>query len=235
MKAILVIKSELYENDIIKHVLNTACLVLIVFDINAALKVKAEMAVDLCVVDMVGSATDIYTQIAQIEYIQRALGNTTIFVVAESRKNEIRKHFCQFTDNFMFYPCTNLSIEERIINQFEITHHIGTRKEAFQMSYGGYLLSRDDYLLKRTDKFVQLTKLEFSIVSLLLQNKGRIVTRDIILRKVWDDDERYVENNTLTVCISRLRKKLLYSDLGEPIETISGIGYRWRTENNFCK
>ena len=80
-------------------------------------------------------------------------------------------------------------------------------------------------IVKRNDKEIILTKNEIIIFNLLLSNKDRIVTKDELMTDLWNNDE-YINENALTVNISRLRSKL--SDLGyeDIIETRKGIGYR---------
>ena len=70
---------------------------------------------------------------------------------------------------------------------------------------------------------INLTSLEYRILLLLFQNLNRIVTRDILIDRIWDISGKYVEDNTLTVYIKRIREKLGNDDI---IKTIKGIGYR---------
>ncbi|MCI8568421.1 MAG: response regulator transcription factor [Bacilli bacterium] len=79
-------------------------------------------------------------------------------------------------------------------------------------------------ILKKEDQEVLLTKNEMIIFSYLLNNKGNIVTRDDLMTDLWNNEE-YINDNALTVNISRLRNKL--SELGyyEAIETRKGQGY----------
>ena len=69
---------------------------------------------------------------------------------------------------------------------------------------------------------VIFTSLEYRILLLLFQNSNRIVTREIIMEQIWDISGNFVEDNTLTVYIKRIREKL-GSDI---IKTIKGLGYR---------
>ena len=73
-------------------------------------------------------------------------------------------------------------------------------------------------------KEVILTKNEMMIFRLLLDNEGRIVTRDEIMTVLWDNDE-FINDNALTVNISRLRAKLSSLGLGDCIETRKKQGY----------
>ena len=71
---------------------------------------------------------------------------------------------------------------------------------------------------------VELTKNEFKILYILMKNNGSIVSREKIMRKLWED-ESFVDDNTLTVNINRLRKKLSDVELENFIETRKGQGY----------
>ena len=80
-------------------------------------------------------------------------------------------------------------------------------------------------IVKNSNSEILLTKNEIIIFNMLLSNKDRIVSKDELMTDLWNNDE-YINENALTVNISRLRSKL--SDLGYPdiIETRKGIGYR---------
>ncbi|MCP3032327.1 response regulator transcription factor [Halobacillus sp. A1] len=71
---------------------------------------------------------------------------------------------------------------------------------------------------------MELTKNEMLILKLLMERKNQIVSRDEIMNRLWDD-QRFVSDNTLTVNVNRLRKKLAELDLGDAIETKVGQGY----------
>lgn len=78
--------------------------------------------------------------------------------------------------------------------------------------------------LQYNDTQIDLTKNEFKILALLLQHKNNIVTRDSIMRMMWEN-ENFVDDNTLTVNVNRLRKKLNEHGLLDYIETKKGQGY----------
>ena len=73
------------------------------------------------------------------------------------------------------------------------------------------------------DELVELTALEYRLLLTFANNRGQVLTRNQILEHIWDSTGNYVEDNTLTVYVKRLREKL--GD-GISIETIRGIGYR---------
>ena len=73
------------------------------------------------------------------------------------------------------------------------------------------------------EESVPLTSLEYRLLQLLMENKGCILPRNRLLEKLWDVEGNFVNDNTLTVAMKRLREKLHH----EPcITTVRGIGYR---------
>ena len=71
---------------------------------------------------------------------------------------------------------------------------------------------------------IELTKNEFLILAVLVDSNNEIVSRDDLIRKLWDD-ERFVNDNTLTVNVTRLRQKLAEIGLGNAVVTKKGLGY----------
>ncbi|WP_461615105.1 response regulator transcription factor [Clostridium sp. Marseille-QA1073] len=99
-----------------------------------------------------------------------------------------------------------------------------TNIESSIIEHRTVVLNLKDNNLIYNDKKVELTKNEFKILYILMKNNGTIVSREKIMRKLWED-ESFVDDNTLTVNINRLRKKLSDIDLENFIETKKGQGY----------
>ncbi|PTI70930.1 response regulator transcription factor [Staphylococcus succinus] len=83
-------------------------------------------------------------------------------------------------------------------------------------------LSKDS--ITKEDKVIYLSKTEMIILEMLVKKQGEIVTRDTLITALWDD-EAFVSDNTLTVNVNRLRKKLADIDMKDAIETKIGKGY----------
>lgn len=92
------------------------------------------------------------------------------------------------------------------------------------LEHHGAVLNLNDATLIFNGQRVELTKNEFRIIQTLLENKGKVVSRDTLMTKLWQMD-CYVEENTLTVNVTRLRKKLESVGLKDFIITKIGIGY----------
>ena len=86
------------------------------------------------------------------------------------------------------------------------------------------ILNLNDAAVTFHGERMELTKNDFKILQILMENKGRLVSRDTLMTKLWETDD-YIEENTLTVNIARLRKKLEKAGLDEFITTKVGGGY----------
>ncbi len=73
---------------------------------------------------------------------------------------------------------------------------------------------------------MELGRTEFRLLNYLMENKNQVLLKEQILQRIWDTGGNYVEENTLSVNISRLRKKLGR----DRIRTVQGIGYLWKED-----
>lgn len=87
----------------------------------------------------------------------------------------------------------------------------------------GITIDTNNITVKKNGEIVFVTKTEFQILSTLIRNNGIIVARNTLLQDIWDDAGDFIDDNTLSVHISRLREKIG----AEHIKTIRGVGYRW--------
>lgn len=92
------------------------------------------------------------------------------------------------------------------------------------IEHKGAVLNLNDASLSYEGERIELTKNEYRILQILMARKGEIVSRDEIMRALWEDDS-FVDDNTLTVNVTRLRKKLEEAGLSGYIKTKKGIGY----------
>lgn len=88
---------------------------------------------------------------------------------------------------------------------------------------GAFLNTGDDTLMYREEK-IPLTKNEYRILLCLMENKGKVVSREKLMERLWKT-EAFVDENTLTVNVNRLRKKLDAAGLTDFIATRFGVGY----------
>ncbi|MEG0371958.1 MAG: response regulator transcription factor [Clostridium sp.] len=95
------------------------------------------------------------------------------------------------------------------------------------ISLGEIIMNMDKYVITKNDKKIDLTLKEFELLKLLIINRGKVLTRDFLLDKVWGY-EYYGETRTVDVHIRHLRKKIEDDDkTPKYIETVRGIGYKY--------
>lgn len=93
------------------------------------------------------------------------------------------------------------------------------------LEHRGAILNLTETTLTYQEEKAELTKNEFRILQVLMENKDKVVSRDTLMTKLWESDD-YVDENTLSVNVNRLRKKLEAIGLADFIITKKGIGYR---------
>ncbi len=139
------------------------------------------------------------------------------------------------SDNMNIIMAMNMGGDDFISKPFDLTVLMAKIQAILRRTYDfgsdtsvithkGAMLNVADAALCYNGEKIDLTKNEYRILLTLLENKGKVVSRDLLMNKLWETDS-YVDENTLTVNVSRLRKKLERSGLTDFIETRSGMGY----------
>ena len=99
------------------------------------------------------------------------------------------------------------------------------QRQSALLEYKDVVVSLADMSLSHRGKSLKLSKNEFRILQILFENAGDVVSRESIMKRLWED-ECFVDDNTLTVNINRLRKRLEEADLKDFILTRKGVGYQ---------
>ena len=94
-----------------------------------------------------------------------------------------------------------------------------------------FILNTSNNTIEKDGKIIELTKNEYKILKYLVQNRGKIVSREDIMECLWES-ESFIDDNTLTVNITRLRNKLEELELKELLETKRGRGYIFKRGAN---
>lgn len=148
-----------------------------------------------------------------------------IFLTAKDEENDVVQGLEVGADDYIIKPFRLRELKLRIktilkrYNQDKGNENIIKIKDV--------VINLDKTTVYKNDKQLELTALEYKILLMLFNNSGQTITREQILDKIWDVAGNFVNDNTLTVYIKRIREKI-ENDPANPdiIKTVRGIGYR---------
>lgn len=141
-----------------------------------------------------------------------------IFLTAKDDEKDVVNGFNLEADDYVIKPFRTMELISRIYN---VLRRYNKDKNVIEI--GQVRIDLEANRVYVDNKEVEFTALEYKILVLLYTNAGKTVTREKILDKIWDVAGNFVNDNTLTVYVKRIRDKLGKSDV---IKTIKGIGYR---------
>ena len=125
-------------------------------------------------------------------------------------------------DDFIAKPFDQSVLMAKLQALLRRTYDFGAAQQVLE--HKGALVNTGDSTLTYRDKKIQLSKNEFRILSVLLKNKGKTVSREKLMQALWETDS-FVDENTLSVNVNRLRKRLSAAGLDGFITTKFGVGY----------
>lgn len=152
------------------------------------------------------------------KYIKENSKTPVIFLTARDEEKDVVLGFDLGADDYIIKPFRNRELISRINRILKQNGKSNT------IEYKSIKIDTISGRVFNNDNEVILTKLEYTILLNLFSNKGILVTREKLLNDIWDIAGNFVNDNTLTVYIKRIREKI--GDKGEVIKTIRGIGYR---------
>ena len=153
---------------------------------------------------------------------QKTANIPIIFLTAKDTENDKLTGFNLGADDYISKPFSIREVIARVKAVLRRTSEDAYTKIPDRLEYKGLVLDTKRVKAYADEKEVPLTKKEFEILRLFLENKGKVFTREEILEKVWKE-EVYVLDRTIDVNITRLRKKI--GPYGKNIVTRLGFGY----------
>lgn len=145
-----------------------------------------------------------------------------IFLSSASDKMNVVMAMSMGGDDFIAKPFDLEVLAAKIQALLRRTYDFGAA--APLLSCRGAVLDTGDNTLRYEGRSLELSRNEYRILQVLLEQKGRTVSRDTLMRKLWETDS-FVDENTLTVNMARLRRKLEGIGLTDFIRTKKGLGY----------
>ena len=125
-------------------------------------------------------------------------------------------------DDFIAKPYDLNVVTAKVQAMLRRTYSFGEQTNIIE--HNGGILNLNENIFVYNNEKVELTKNEFKILQHLMENVGKVVPRDSIIEKLWEN-ESFIDDNTLTVNITRLRKRLEEVGISDYISTKKGIGY----------
>lgn len=170
------------------------------------------------------------------EKIRHNLDAPIIFITSCDDEESIVKGLDIGGDDYVTKPFHNAVLLSRISanlrRQAMLDNSISNTDKNNSNIYtlGSLVINFDNLTIKKAGKDIQLSPTEFALLEILVCNRCLIVRREVFFQKLWDRTGTFVEDNTLTVTVSRLKTKLGKMDNSDKnyIDTIRGVGYRWR-------
>ena len=212
MYSILLIEDNEYIIKGIKYLLEANNFKVTVASTLNGAKILIENKYDLIILDLMlpdGDGLDFYE-----EYLKN---KATLVLTAKDDEDIISSSLDSGIEDYIIKPFRSKELLARI-NKI-----LKRNKDNEIITVGNVSVDTEAGRVFVDNNEINLTSLEYRILLLLFQNLNRIVTRDILIDRIWDITHKYVEDNTLTVYIKRIREKLGNDDI---IKTIKGIGYR---------
>ena len=156
--------------------------------------------------------------------LKKEKNTPVIFLTALDEEKDIVKGLDIGADDYITKPFRTRELLSRIKN---VLRHTKQEEIEEKIKIGNVEINETKGIVLKNGKEIELTALEYKILTLLFENRGRIISREQILANIWDENENYVNDNTLTVYIKRIREKI-EEDINSPkiIKTIRGLGYK---------
>ena len=148
-----------------------------------------------------------------------------IFLTANDQESDQIRGYEVGAIDYITKPFVIGALQRKIKAMFAMLEHHKPAKDIYDD--GRLFLDFSEQAATLNGKSLSLSPMEFKMLNLFRKNPKQVLTRQQLLEKLWDIDERFVDEHTLTTSISRIRSKI-EADGGAPyIKTVYGMGYQW--------
>lgn len=182
--------------------------------------------IDLILLDLMLPDGDGYQLCSQI----REAGNDIpiIFMTACDEESNVVTGLELGADDYVTKPVKIRELVARINAVLRRRVNMTKLEDSNVMTSENIELNKGSHIVKKNNEEINLTASEFKLLQMLMENAPNVLARNTILEKLWDVDGNFIDGNTLSVYMKRLREKI-EDDSTNPslIITVRGVGYKW--------
>ena len=154
--------------------------------------------------------------------LKKNFGMPTILLTARDMEEEMVQGFLAGADDYVTKP---FSLE---VLRMRVKAVMKRREEGSVLCSNDIRLNLNECKVFCGDKECRLSKTEYELLAYFLRNKNQLLSREQLWKAVWGTKERYVDDTSISMAVSRLRQKL--GTTGEYLGTVHGMGYMWKDE-----
>jgi two-component system, OmpR family, alkaline phosphatase synthesis response regulator PhoP len=195
-----------------------------IFNGSKVLKYLKDNKPDIILMDIMLPDLDGFEVSKQIKKDPELQNTPIIILSAKNLENDKTKGFEIGADDYVTKPFSPKELILRIKAILKRTYKLKTKEDNI-VSFKDLKINLEKHEVRIEENLIFLTSKEFKLLLILLKNKGRVLTREKLLSKVWNI-EADITTRTIDSHIKKLRKKLL--NYGEMIETVRSIGYKFK-------
>ena len=152
-----------------------------------------------------------------------------VFLTARDLDEDMIVGFQAGADDYITKPF-NIQVLIQRVNAV-LRRYQAIQEDVECLTVGNLEIDFKSYTVAKNGVILSLTPTEFRLLTKFCRNPGIVLTRQVLLEELWDKDENYVDEHTLTIFVSRLRSKIS-DETFSYIKTVYGTGYRWIGEES---
>ena len=195
---------------------------------QSAIATAAEERPDLVILDLMLPGIDGYEVLKRLRQNEATASIPVILLTARREEEERLRGFEYGADDYVTKPFSPQELVFRVRALLRRTHSEPVTQSR-RLKVGPVELERDAHRAYSGGQEIDLTPLEYRLLEVFLERRGRVQTRRQLLQSAWQTNAQ-IETRTVDMHVARLRSKL--GDAGELLETVRGVGYRFRSPDS---
>ncbi len=190
------------------------------FNTKTVAQILYEEEIDLMIMDRNLPGVEGSEFVGQLR--EDGIQTPVIYLSAKNRDSDIEEGFLRGGDDYLTKP---FNMSELLLRIKALLRRTGKKIEEGNLSFRDIFLEKNSRTLSIDGENIEITKLEFNLLTEFILNKNSVLDRDYLLQNVWGDGEEY-QYRTVNVAINRLKEKIDPDKTKDYIQTVRGVGYK---------